>query len=275
MSHALFLTPRWIDAATVAASSEEGLLTAAHVQTSRPDQVWRATGATAEYLTWDFGEEVVVEALALVAHNFSDDAMLRLRLAHSAVDVTAAPGYDSGEVSAWPLSGKPTETDWQSFISLIIAENGTAYRYGRIDILDPANTDGYVQVGRLFVGPAFVPEINVDLNPSLNLISPDEVGRTSFGHTYGDNRGPAARVMQLPMSAIDEDEMGDELFELQRYCGLAKDFLFCLDPAATTRFHRYSMQARFSALSVFTAQPAFNASGNQVWQTTLAIEEMI
>jgi hypothetical protein len=275
VGNALFLSPRWIDAATVTASSTEGLLTADNVQTARPDQVWRATGDTAEYLAWDFGEDVMVEALALVAHNLSSAATLRLRLGTSEANVTAAPGFDSGAVSAWPVSGKPDDLDWQSYFSLVLADNATGYRYGRVDIADSANVDGYVQVGRLFVGPAFVPSINVDINPSLGLTSPDEAGRSAFGHTFGDNRGPAARVMQLPMSALDEDEMGDELFELQRYCGLAKDFAFCLNPEATTRFHRYAMQARFSTLNSFTAQPAWNEFGNQVWQTTLSIEEML
>lgn len=275
MSNALFLSSRWIDAAMVTASSEEGLLTADHVQTYRPDQVWRATGATAEYIVWDFGEDIVVEALALVAHNLSSSATLRLRLGTSEANVTAAPGYDSGTVSAWPVSGKPAELDWQSYFSLLLAANAVGYRYGRLDIADATNTDGYVQAGRLFVGPAFVPAINIDLNPTLSLISSDEAGRSAFGHTFGDNRGPAARVLQLPMSAVDEDEMGDELFELQRYCGLAKDFAFCLNPAATTRFHRYSMQARFAAMATFTAQPAFTTAGTQVWQTTLAIEEIL
>lgn len=275
MSNALFLSSRWMDAAAVSASSEEGLLTADHVQTLRPDEVWRATGATAEYIAWDFGEDIVVEALALVAHNLSADATLRLRLADTEADVTAAPGFDSGVVSAWPTSGKHGDRDWQSEFSLVLADNADGYRYGRVDIADPTNADGYVQVGRLFVGPAFVPDVNVDLNPSLGLLSPDEAGRSAFGHVFGDDRGPEARLMQLPMSALDEDEMGDEMFELQRYCGLSKDFALCLDPSATTRFHRYSMQARFSSLNSFTAQPAWNASGIQVWQTTLAIEEVL
>lgn len=303
--NALFLSSRWIDGATVTASSSQGLLTADHVQTIRPDQVWRATGCAAEWLAWDFGVARDVDAAVVLAHNLSADATLRLRLAATAADVTAAPAVDTGVVSAWPTSGKPTSLDWQSWFSLllfaptgdggfILAETGdplldengdpivaeddgtiTDYRYGRLDIADPTNPDGFVQVGRFYVGPAFVPAINVDINPSIGLISPDEVGRTAFGHAYGDNRGPAARVLQVPMSAIDKDEMGEEMFELQRYCGLAKDFAFCLDPAETTAFHIYALQARFAALNGFQAQPAFNETGKQVWQTTLALEEIL
>ena len=274
-ANALFLSSRWLDAATVTASSAQGLLSADHVQTIRPDQVWRATGCAAEWLAWDFGQNVIVEALVALAHNFSADAMLRYRLAGSAADVTAAPAIDTGFVSAWPISGKPDDPGESPF-SLLTAANGIGYRYGRVDIQDPSNPAGFVQIGRGYAGPAFVPGNNVDINPSLGLISPDEVGRTAFGQTYGDNRGPAARVLQIPMSAIDVDEMNAEMFELQRYCGLAKDFAFCLDPAATgSAFKNYAMQARFSALNSFTAQPVWNDSGRQIWQTTLALEEIL
>jgi hypothetical protein len=272
--NALSLSSQWIDAATLVASSTEGLLSVDHVQTIRPDQVWRATGDAAEYITWDFGEAIEVTAVILLAHNLSATATLRVRLAASAVDVTASPAVDTGAVSAWTASGKPDDPGESPF-SLVMPVNTTAYRYGRIDIVDAANPDGYVEAGRLYAGPAFVPLINVDINPSIGLISPDEAGRTAFGQAYGDNRGPAARVMQVPMSAIDEDELNDELFELQRYCGLAKDFAFCLDPGATTHFHRYAMQARFASLNTFTGQPCWNENGKKIWQATLALEEIL
>jgi hypothetical protein len=272
--NALYLSSQWIDAATLVASSTEGLLGVDHVQTIRPDQVWRATGDAAEYITWDFGEAIEVTAVVLLAHNLSAAATLRVRLAASAADVTASPAVDTGAVSAWPASGKPDDPGESPF-SLVMPVNATAYRYGRIDIVDAANPDGYVEAGRLYAGPAFVPLINVDINPSIGLISPDEAGRTAFGQAYGDNRGPAARVMQVPMSAIDEDELNDELFELQRYCGLAKDFAFCLDPGATTHFHRYAMQARFASLNTFTGQPCWNENGKKIWQATLALEEIL
>ena len=46
----------------------------------------------------------------------------------------------------------------------------------------------------------------------------------------------------MKQAEISETEMADGLFELQRYCGVSRDFAFCLDPAATTKFHRYAMQ---------------------------------
>lgn len=268
--NALFLSPRWSDAAAMSASSEQGLLDVEHVQTMDPTQVWRATGCAAESLSWTFAEDVIADAVIIAAHNLSPAGMLRLRLYDAGGNVIA----DSGWVAAWPTSGKPSLTDWPSFLSLVRVVNVTPCRSGRLDIEDPDNPAGYVEVGRLIAGPSFVPSINVDVNPSLGLITPDEAGRTPFGRAYGDNRGPAARTLQLPMSAVDEDEMGGQLFELKRYCGLARDFAFCLDPEATTRFHRYSGQFRFGALTPFQAQPFWNVA-NQLWQTALSLEEVM
>jgi hypothetical protein len=273
-ANALFLSPKWSDAATMTASSEQGALPIESVQAMDPTKVWRATGCAAEWIAWDFGSAVISDAIVAIAHNFSEGAMLRLRLAGTAANVTAAPEVDTGFVSAWPTSGKPSLTDWTSWLSLVRATNPVAYRYGRLDIEDIANPDGYVQIGRLITGRAFVPEINIDVNPSIGLITPDEAGRTPFNQVYGDTRGAAARALQLPMSCVDEAEMATQLFELKRYCGLARDFAFCLDPSATTRFYLYSGQFRFGAMSPFQSQPLWNATA-QVWQTTLSIEEVL
>lgn len=273
-AHALFLSSAFIDASVLTASSVQGLLTENHVQTIRPDQVWRATGCAAEWLAFAFDGQVAVNALVILAHNLSAAATLRLRLADTAAEVTSAPGFDSGVVSAWPTSGKPDDPG-ESPYSLIVINNAASFRFGRLDIADPTNPDGFVQVGRLYAGAAFIPALNVDLNPSIGLVSPDEVGRTMSGQAFGEHRGPAARLMQVPMSAIDEDEMNAELFELQRYCGLARDFAFCLDPAATAHFHRYAGQFRFASLGAFTAQPFWTDGNKQIWQAVLALEEIL
>lgn len=273
-SPALFLSSRHVDAATVVASTELSTLPATNLQSLRPDKVWRAGGCAAEYITVDFGSSVAATALMLVGHNLSSAATLRWRMAASAAGVTAAPSVDTTALSAWPSSGKHSDPDWPFEASLLTWSNSTGYRYGRLDIADSGNTDGYVEAGRLLVGPAYIPAVNVDNNPALGLASPAYVNRTAYGRTYADDRGPPSRAMQLQMSSIDEAEMTDSLFELQRYCGVGRDFGFCLDPAATTRFHKFTMQALFGQLGPFQAQPLWNAS-NQVWSATLQLNEVI
>lgn len=275
MSNVLFLSSKWVDESTVSASSAQGSLSAENVQTMRPDQVWRSTGDAAEYLLIQHTTDIPMEAAILVAHNFSSGATLQLRRSNSLANLTVAPEVDTGVVSAWPISGKPTETDWPSYFSIIFTEDQDNYRYTRIDIYDAMNIDGYVEVGRLFAGPAFVPVDNVDINWSFGLNSPDEVIKSPFGQTFTDNRGPTARTFTLPFSAMNEDELMDELYELERYCGLAKDFAFCLDPAETTKFHKWAMQCRFEPLQPKQAQPYFDETGQKVWQTILMLVEVL
>lgn len=272
--NALWLSSKRIDAATLVASSEEGTLVVGYLQDRPPEKKWRATGCTAEYITFDFGQDVACNALALVGHNLSADATLRLRLAASAANVTAAPAKDSGVVSAWPSSGKHTDEDWPEEFSLVRVTKSTGYRYGRLDIADPTNADGYVQAGRLMAGAALQTRINVDLNVGLGLVSPDEPKVSPFGRRYSDNRGPSSRRLILSLSAINQDDMRAGLFDLQRYCGLARDFAFSLDPTATTFFHTYSLQASFENAAQFESQPIWDADG-QVWRTSINIIEWL
>lgn len=274
--NALFLSSRWIDGATVTASSTRGLLAASHVQNYRPDKVWRATGCAAEWLAWDYGHpNYALEALVIAGHNLSAAATLQYRLANTESDVTAAPAVDTGVVSAWPASGKPTDPDWPSYFSLLFEVNPTGYRYGRLDIADPTNPDGYVQIGRLFAGPAFVPAVNVDISWSLGLAAPGEAVVSPFGRTFLDDRGPASRIMQMSFSAMSQSELLREMLELERYCGIARDFAFCLDPAATTDFHKSAGQFRFESLQAGQSLPAFNEFNEQVWQKTLTQAEIL
>lgn len=276
MSNVLFLSSKWVDEqTTVSASSVQGLLSAENVQTMRPDQVWRATGAAAEYLLLVHDSDIPMEAAILVATNFGTGCQLRLRRSNNLANLTVAPEVDTGLVSAWPASGKPTEDDWPAYFSIIFTNDQDSYRYTRIDIIDPSNPDGYVEVGRLFAGPAFVPADNIDVNWSFGLDSPDEVIKSPFGQTFTDNRGPASRLFTIPISAMNEDELMDELYELERYCGRAKDFAFCIDPAETSKFHKWSMQCRFDPLSPKQAQPYFDQDGQKVWQTILLLVEVL
>lgn len=267
--NALFLSSRWVDAATVTASTELSSLPAANIQNMRPDKVWSA-GAASAYLVVDFGSDVAANALAVIWSGPGASATLRWRMASTVAGLTSSPPIDTTALSAWPPSGKPSDPDWPYYLALLTWVNLTGYRYGRLDIVDSDT----IAISRLFVGPKFVPEANVDLSMSLGLQSPGYANRTAWGKLYTDDRGAPSRLLSLPMSAIGESEMTDDLFELQRYCGLARDFAFVLDPTATAKFHKFSGQFRFPSLTAFQAQPFWNAT-EQVWQTTLPLEEVL
>jgi len=276
MANALFLSSRLVDRATLVASSQVSSLPVAFLQDQRPEKKLRFTGCTAEWVAFDLGADIAeaCNALFWIDHNQTALGKLRLRMAATADAVTSAPVVDTGEAgtSAWPTSGKHTDLEWPQEISLLSWANDVILRYGRLDIADPTNPAGFVQAARFMIGRAFRPTFNIGSNFGLGLSTSDKRERTAFNRLYTDNRGPAARRMILPLSALKDTELKRQLFQLQRYCGLARDFGFALDPDATDDFHINTMQATFENDAQFDAQPIWDANG-RVWRTSLSISE--
>ena len=117
---ALWLSSKRIDAATLVASSEEGTLVVGYLQDRRPEKKHRFTGCTAEYYTFDFGQDVACNALALVGHNLSAAATLRLRLAASAANVTAAPVTDPDMIRALLVDQVCGTVRWRESVKTLL-----------------------------------------------------------------------------------------------------------------------------------------------------------
>ena len=99
------------------------------------------------------------------------------------------------------MSGKPTVDAPPAWRNLLRFENTTAYRYWRLELSDPSAEVDYIEIGRLFIGQAFQPAVNVDINPGLGLLPPDFQGRTAFGRMVTDRRGDPAHRLVLPFAA--------------------------------------------------------------------------
>lgn len=269
----LFLSPRLSDAATVTGSSEIGSLPARFTQNAEPTKVWRTAGLV-EALVYDFGEPTVIDAAAIGAHTLGPDAACRLRLANTVPDLTGAPEADSGTVSAWPASGKHYDPNWPHEVSLVRLANAAAYRYARLDLVDPANPAGYFDVGRVAVGKAWQAATNIDIDPSIGFVPNDVQEPTPYGQIFTDPRPWAQRQFDLNFSGADQDDVHDYAMELSRLRGQAGDVFVFIDPGETTRFHRWSMQALFSGRAQYRAQPAWNGP-NQVWTFPVTLIEKL
>ncbi len=270
---ALFLSSWLIDHSTISASSEIGTLPVSFLHDNRVEKKWRATSAIDQYLAIELPTPEPCDTVALIGGNFSSAAMCRVMASDWAPGLPQYPWFDTGWVSVWPVSGKPRLAEpWPVFTNLIRLTNTNAYKFWRVYLSDPGIGTSYTELGRLLIGKAFRPTYNVDVNPAIGLESSDVRRRSTFNRTFTDPRGASSRRMALSLSAVDRDEMRADLFELQRYCGLARDFVFSLDPAATTLHHLYTMQALFVEGAQFEAQPLWDANG-EVWRTSLQLSE--
>ncbi len=141
-----------------------------------------------------------------------------------------ALGYDSGWVNALRFAFiGDTPTAWGEQYPVMFAFDAITARYGTLEINDTANTAGYVQAGRLFVGGGFQPTNNAeygrqrgrnDLSSSVTSISGKKFSTA--------RRRPRTVDMRFPVLSIAEanhlDEMADAV-------GTTEEVFYVPDPA--------------------------------------------
>lgn len=271
----LFLSSQAIDQATIVASTEMTNLPASYLSDIQPAKKWRTTSKAGQYLNITLAQAEACDTAAFVASNFGSETVVRIYAAETSDALLASPPLDTGWQSPWPGGEKPVVADWPQYTGLLRWTNTAAYKYWRIEFADPSVLLTYYDLGRVLIGRSFQPAFNVDVNPAIGLMSPDAQARTPSARTYTDPRGPASRRIALPFTAVNHDDFVSAFFELQRYCGLARDFVFALDPGALrTNAHLYTLQALFTDPAQFETQPWWDGA-NAVWRTSITLTELI
>lgn len=248
--------PNTIDAATLSGGDWVTTLPLTQLQNRLLGNVARSTDATtsATTLDLDLGAETPVRALALVAHNLSLDATCRIHAA--AASDFASPLYDSGAVSVWPGGLDPLELDWESpewWSGQLDAAQRAAYtplfahllgepvyaRYWRVALTDTANPDGYVQIGRGFIGNGWQPAVNYNYGASLGLETTTHI-ETSLGDVEYFDRHAPRRVFRFTLAWLDAAEAYRQALWLQQQCGLDREILLIADSADLSHgLHRH------------------------------------
>lgn len=268
------LSPTDSDAATIAAGSEVASLPAANLQSLQPKKVWRSASSS-DYLNVTFAAPIAANMLALVGHNLSSMGTYRVRAAATLADTVNAPALDTGFQSVWPATGKPVAPHWPRRLSALTWSNDAAYLYYRVDILDADPATTYIEAGRLVLGRYWQPTFNFDLSGTpYGFDQADVQTKTDYNELFTDRRSRSApRRMSLQISASDKRETLDGVAEIQRLRGGHGDVIVCLDPNATTDFHRFSMQAVFTSPQEHQIVPQFNG-GDVMFSVALPLREM-
>lgn len=243
MARAIIAHPRSLDLATitgaVGAWRETQTVSLANLQDMQPGLLARTTNATTNtYIVIQFSAAVAANTAALIATNLSASANIRIRGATSEANLTAAPGYDSGSISAWPGTGRPTDaglTAWNVFKTL---SNSTAYVWWRIDFDDTGNADGYIQLARPILAPG--EQTALTTSRDFQRAPADVVIDSPFGPTRTQAR-LKPRTFTLEFQWLTEAEMWAGLADIDRLRGRAGDLVICLDPDATSLLHHYTL----------------------------------
>lgn len=221
------------------------------------------TALSSTQFTIDLGRGMKAQILALRNHNLSISA--RYRVVGSAVVDFSALAYDSGWNDVWPVvypfgaleweddnwyTGKYTDEEREGYTTELdhLLPMAKLARYWRVEIDDVENPAGFVQVGRLFIGPAWQPTINMIYGASIGWETKTVVQEAKSGAEYFDVRTPY-RVQKFTLDHMSQDEAFSQAFEIQRRAGIHGEIVFIHDPSDTVHSLRRRFMARLRTLT--------------------------
>lgn len=163
-----------------------------------------------------------IDVLGVVNHNLTPSGTYRWTAYSDPSRTTLV--YDSGTISAGTYYDyMPNKTTCDRIDSPVNTS------YWRLELNDPTNPDGYMQMGRLFMGKRFVPSKNMDYGLKMGIsedntsIIESPTGIESFVDA------PNKRTATFSLSLIGYD-IGDNFYRMALRDGIVGACLFDFDP---------------------------------------------
>ena len=192
----------------------------------------------------DHGSARTAQLLWIPAHNLSSSATVVLERG-------TTPGgtdvYAGDELPAWPFAPLDGVYSGRHFGVGVVMPSANAARYTRVRIINSTNPAGYVQLSRIFIGPAFFPAISptkldADWMPSLSTVE-----RTEDGADWVSKRQPLRRA-NVVFSALSYDE-GSTLHEIVRLHETTGEIVYIAHRNDRARMQQYSFLGLLRELS--------------------------
>lgn len=124
-----------LSSASIIASSADASFPATWVQDERLAKAWRTTSASGQTIVFDLGSAHDIDSVAVIEHNVSSSATITL---------------EGNSSNSWP--GATSQSVTYNAGMMMKFFTASSYRYWRVSIDDPTNTDGYISVGRIWLG---------------------------------------------------------------------------------------------------------------------------
>lgn len=247
MSNILLCTPELFDSANtvLTVSSEHSNFRSSKLKNVQPTEIWRSANLSPVSLVMDFGTSIDFSVVALMYTNLTSAATWRIRIADSEAALTTTPTHDSTVISFWPTANL---TDWDRVSGYYVLPSALSGQWLRIDLVDGANLDGYMQAGRLYISKPWQPIVNIAYGWKLGYEDDSKHNLSKGGQTIITALGKR-RVLEFTLDYQSESDMYDGAFSIERSRGMSKDILVIPDYSNTDRIHDWSVYGLMSNLS--------------------------
>lgn len=171
------------------------------------------------------------------------------------------------------FSAKITDEDAAGFPATwyYVLPSATNARYWQFEFDDTANSDGYVEISRIFLGQAWQAQIN----PLVGDIDLNWETRSQVNYSLGGvkfvNEQSAYRTLVARYSHIGQAEAFGQPFSIATKVGLSGQVFFITDPDDT------ELQMQRAFLATMTELPGLNfasESETTLYSTVVQIEEV-
>lgn len=268
--------PNAIDTATLSASPAFlASLPLENVQDPARGRVARTPGLAVQSITGNLAAAARLSALVISHHNLSVAASVRLRCWRD--HNQAGPlMYDSGAVAlgsgmiawgtfAWGDPGMPND-DFTPRLAAHYFAAVVAASFS-LEITDTANTDTYLEIGRLVLGDLWRPEFNIALGGELSWADGSKQSRTDGGSLRTETRAQWRR-WSFDLSYLSDTERAELMAKL-RGAGLAADLFVSCAPGAGGAQERDAQ-----GLAKIVQMPSLSQVQSARWATKLVLEEI-
>lgn len=212
---------RMDDAPTVSGGSWLAAAPVTNVGTWPLAETARSSDATtaSTKIQVDHGAAVTARALILMRHNLSSAATVTWKRGTTA---GASDVVSSGAIAAWRFT--PRAYDGAVYDAQVLLGAEYSARYDTIEIDDTANTDGYVEVGRLMICPVFEPTYNPSFGLRDGHVEYSTKARTQNGADWVTPRR-RLREVQFALNWLTLAE-GRTLHEMQQMEGTTSEVVY-------------------------------------------------
>lgn len=171
-----------------------------------------------------------IQCIAILSHNLSFAAQVRVRGFSDSGYTAMAAGADSGALYAYPQAITAEQAlDYPDHYIFAFAAPKTA-RYWKIEITDTANANGWVEFGRLWLGEGtLAPAVSISYGAALGYENRDVISESIGGAVWGDNRTPR-RVAAISFDQLQGAEKRQALI-MQKTLGKTGELLYVMDSA--------------------------------------------
>lgn len=142
------------------------------------------------------------------------------------------------------FSGKPTAREIGRTTTQLIylLPRNRSLRYWRIRIEDTQNPDGYVELGKVIIGPRFDFPFNFAVGGSFSILDESKVVQSLGGTRYFDKRSKRRR-MAFNFAYLDGPEQFSRLFDILADLGTTEEFMLIENPDDARNIQRTSFCA--------------------------------